>query len=73
MTTICNDSNCTSQCIDLGINFEPQSRRDSNCVKVKSLKEVLAEKIPFERENVRAFRESHGSAIVGEITVDMVR
>lgn len=38
----------------------------------KSLKEVLAEKIPAEQENVKAFRKSHGSTKVGEVTVDMV-
>lgn len=39
----------------------------------KSLKEVLAEKIPAEQENVKAFRKSHGATKVGEVTVDMVR
>lgn len=39
----------------------------------KSLKEILAEKIPQEQENVKAFRKSHGSTKVGEVTVDMVR
>lgn len=39
----------------------------------KTLKEVLAEKIPIEQENVKAFRKSHGSTKVGEVTVDMVR
>lgn len=38
----------------------------------KSLKEVLAEKIPQEQEIVKAFRKSHGSTKVGEVTVDMV-
>lgn len=38
----------------------------------KSLKEVLAEKIPVEQENVKAFRKSHGSTKVGEVTVDMM-
>lgn len=38
----------------------------------KTLKEVLAEKIPQEQENVKAFRKSHGSVKVGEVTVDMV-
>lgn len=38
----------------------------------KTLKETLAEKIPQEQENVKAFRKSHGSTKVGEVTVDMV-
>lgn len=38
----------------------------------KTLKEILAEKIPQEQENVKAFRKSHGATKVGEITVDMV-
>lgn len=38
----------------------------------KSLKDVLAEKIPKEQEIVKAFRKSHGSTKVGEVTVDMV-
>lgn len=38
----------------------------------KSLKEVLAEKIPAEQETVKAFRKSHGATKVGEVTVDMV-
>lgn len=38
----------------------------------KTLKEVLAEKIPEEQENVKAFRKSHGATKVGEVTVDMV-
>lgn len=36
------------------------------------LKKVLAEKIPKEQERVKAFRKSHGSTKVGEVTVDMV-
>lgn len=39
----------------------------------KTLKETLAEKIPQEQEIVKAFRKSHGSTKVGEVTVDMVR
>nr|AHB50491.1 citrate synthase [Mayetiola destructor] len=38
----------------------------------KTLKEVLAEKIPAEQENVKAFRKSHGATKVGEVTVDMM-
>lgn len=38
----------------------------------KSLKDVLAEKIPQEQEIVKAFRKSHGSTKVGEVTVDMM-
>jgi len=38
----------------------------------KTLKEVLAEKIPEEQENVKAFRKSHGATKVGEVTVDMM-
>lgn len=44
-----------------------------NASSEKSLKEVLAEKIPVEQENVKAFRKSHGATKVGEVTVDMVR
>lgn len=43
-----------------------------NFASEKSLKEVLAEKIPQEQEIVKAFRKSHGSTKVGEVTVDMV-
>lgn len=39
----------------------------------KTLKDTLAEKIPQEQENVKAFRKSHGATKVGEVTVDMVR
>lgn len=39
----------------------------------KSLKDVLAEKITAEQENVKAFRKEYGSTKVGEVTVDMVR
>jgi len=38
----------------------------------KTLKEVLAEKIPAEQENVKNFRKSHGATKVGEVTVDMM-
>lgn len=37
-----------------------------------SLKDVLAQKIPAEIENVKAFRKEHGKTKVGEVTVDMV-
>lgn len=37
-----------------------------------SLRDVLANKIPEEIENVKAFRKSHGATKVGEVTVDMV-
>lgn len=37
-----------------------------------NLKDVLAQKIPAEIENVKAFRKEHGSTKVGEVTVDMV-
>ena len=43
-----------------------------NFASEKSLKDVLAEKIPQEQEIVKAFRKSHGSTKVGEVTVDMV-
>lgn len=39
----------------------------------KTLKETLAEKIPAEQENVKAFRKEYGGTKVGEVTVDMVR
>lgn len=38
----------------------------------RSLKDVLAEKIPKEIETVKAFRKQHGNTKVGEVTVDMV-
>lgn len=43
-----------------------------NFASEKSLKDVLIEKIPQEQEAVKAFRKSHGSTKVGEVTVDMV-
>lgn len=43
-----------------------------NFASEKSLRDVLAEKIPQEQEVVKAFRKSHGSTKVGEVTVDMV-
>lgn len=43
-----------------------------NFASEKSLKDVLAEKIPQEQEAVKAFRKSHGSTKVGEVTVDMM-
>ncbi|XP_067006311.1 probable citrate synthase 2, mitochondrial [Anabrus simplex] len=36
------------------------------------LKSVLAKKIPAEQERVKNFRKTHGSAKVGEVTVDMM-
>lgn len=36
------------------------------------LREVMAQKVPVMQEKVKAFRKSHGSTKVGEITVDMV-
>lgn len=36
------------------------------------LKKILAEKIPKHLEVVKKFRKEHGSAVVGEVTVDMV-
>lgn len=73
MASVRNDINGRTQFRELGIGYETQASRDFDCVNVKSLKEVLAEKIFVERENVSAFRESHGSTIVGEVTVDMAR
>lgn len=43
-----------------------------NFASEKSLKDVLIEKIPQEQEIVKAFRKSHGSTKVGEVTVDMM-
>ncbi|CAL8110491.1 unnamed protein product [Orchesella dallaii] len=37
-----------------------------------NLKDVLAQKIPAERENVKNFRKEHGNTVVGEVTVDMM-
>ncbi|XP_063878770.1 probable citrate synthase 1, mitochondrial isoform X2 [Scylla paramamosain] len=36
------------------------------------LREVMAQKVPAMQEKVKAFRKSHGSTKVGEITVDMM-
>lgn len=36
------------------------------------LRDVMAQKVPAMQEKVKAFRKSHGSTKVGEITVDMV-
>ncbi|XP_015115238.1 probable citrate synthase 2, mitochondrial [Diachasma alloeum] len=36
------------------------------------LKKILTEKIPQEQERIKAFRKSHGSTKVGEVTVDMM-
>lgn len=38
----------------------------------RTLREVLAAKIPLERENVRIFRKNYGSVKVGDVTVDMM-
>jgi hypothetical protein len=37
------------------------------------LKEVLAQKIPIEQQNVKNFRKEFGNVKIGEVTVDMVR
>lgn len=37
-----------------------------------SLKDVLAQRIPAEIENIKAFRKEHAATKVGEVTVDMV-
>merc|ERR1712110_314112 len=42
----------------------------SNAVNAADLRTTLAEKIPPMQEEVKAFRKSHGSAKIGEITVD---
>jgi len=36
------------------------------------LKEVLANKIPYEQERIKKFRKEQGNVKIGEITVDMV-
>jgi len=36
------------------------------------LKDVLAQKIPIEQENVKNFRKEHGATKIGEVTVEMV-
>jgi hypothetical protein len=36
------------------------------------LKDVLANKVPYEQERVKKFRKEHGNVKIGEITVDMV-
>merc|ERR1712212_734249 len=42
----------------------------SNAVNAADLRTTVAEKIPAMQEEVKAFRKSHGSAKIGEITVD---
>ena len=42
----------------------------SNAVNAADLRSTLAEKIPPMQEEVKAFRKSHGSAKIGDITVD---
>merc|ERR1711971_522160 len=42
----------------------------SNAVNAADLRSTVAEKIPAMQEEVKAFRKSHGSAKIGEITVD---
>ena len=37
------------------------------------LREVLAKKIPEQAQIIKEFRAKHGSTVVGEVTVDMVR
>lgn len=36
------------------------------------LKDILANKIPYEQERVKKFRKECGDVKIGEITVDMV-
>merc|ERR1712172_233938 len=42
----------------------------SNAVNAADLRSTVAEKIPAMQEEVKAFRKAHGSAKIGEITVD---
>merc|ERR1711863_252210 len=42
----------------------------SNAVNAADLRTTVAEKIPAMQEEVKAFRKSHGSAKIGDITVD---
>merc|ERR1712198_249168 len=42
----------------------------TNAVNAADLRTTVAEKIPAMQEEVKAFRKSHGSAKIGEITVD---
>lgn len=36
------------------------------------LKDILANKIPYEQERIKKFRKDCGNVKIGEITVDMV-
>lgn len=36
------------------------------------LKDVLANKVPYEQERVKKFRKEYGNVKIGETTVDMV-
>ena len=37
-----------------------------------NLKDVLAQKIPIEQENVKKFLREHGTTKIGDVTVEMV-
>uniref|UniRef100_A0A8B9W8V3 Citrate synthase n=1 Tax=Bos mutus grunniens TaxID=30521 RepID=A0A8B9W8V3_BOSMU len=65
-------------------HWQPGGRRDENasCLVLAArhasasstnLKDILADLIPKEQTRVKAFRQQHGKAVVGQITVDMVR
>lgn len=62
----------TAEDFNSNFNCGVDANRDSHRMKLKTLKEILAEKIPIEREKVKTFRESCGSLVVGDVTVDMV-
>ena len=38
----------------------------------KSLKDVMAEKVPAMQAQVKEFRKEYGKTVVGNVTVDMV-
>ena len=37
------------------------------------MKQILSEIIPEKQKQVKEFRQKHGSFVVGDVTVDMVR
>ena len=44
----------------------------ADCPLLQSLKDTLAEMIPFEQEKVKKLRSEHGNKNLGAVTIDMV-
>ncbi|XP_072028618.1 LOW QUALITY PROTEIN: citrate synthase, mitochondrial-like [Amphiura filiformis] len=43
-----------------------------NVSELTNLKDVLADKVPKEQEDIKAFRKNYGTKVIGEIQVDML-